>query len=517
MVRKKRVTYSCDQCRRRKIRCDWNEPCKSCQISNLKCIYSSRVGSKEKPPYGPVYTSLDVMTPATSTSKDERYNFVFLPPQRPASAIESQWDPCLNNKLMLPYINDVFVRTGQLFLFENFVDASARYRKKEEQYLKEVIAYSQNDYALDVVTVKTCFEHWFEKFNLKSDLYCVILDKGDLLNMTPLAHDLFAAGIVLMAINDGTMPYSNIFGIAFGQAFRVATLCAISEGSADEFRALVLMVITASLFGVTPLMKYLSTIAQSYGIAMGLHRGATYQNFDPILAKRLSTVWWTLCQFNTSIFLVTGSPPHLSMDFITAPSPEWSFSSGFSVLGYSAELGRFYEKVYKFFSGPNTENPALNLALVTTLNSELDRWFEGLPLELQKLAPEELTDFRIAHMHIIFCALKGLLWFHLAFSGNNEYAAEMCAVSARRTIELTQVHTRSSRKYEALDSLFVDLAYEVLFTILGKYPMREGARSDLILIEKSIPCFSKFILPSSAEQISKAWYILTEGLNTIIP
>lgn len=46
--RRKRVTFSCSECRRRKLRCDRNQPCSRCKGQSIDCTYDNPASNQKR-------------------------------------------------------------------------------------------------------------------------------------------------------------------------------------------------------------------------------------------------------------------------------------------------------------------------------------------------------------------------------------------------------------------------------------------------------------------------------------
>lgn len=51
--RRRRRPHSCEECRRRKVKCDRNEPCGHCVLSRNPCVYNTRLVDTVSPLNGP--------------------------------------------------------------------------------------------------------------------------------------------------------------------------------------------------------------------------------------------------------------------------------------------------------------------------------------------------------------------------------------------------------------------------------------------------------------------------------
>ncbi|KAF9121681.1 hypothetical protein BGW39_010349, partial [Mortierella sp. 14UC] len=62
-----RIQQACSECRRQKIKCDGQKPCKSCKKSDRSCIYNASAGNKDDHEHSPSAHD-DHHAPATTTS-----------------------------------------------------------------------------------------------------------------------------------------------------------------------------------------------------------------------------------------------------------------------------------------------------------------------------------------------------------------------------------------------------------------------------------------------------------------
>ncbi|KAG0355042.1 hypothetical protein BGX24_006743, partial [Mortierella sp. AD032] len=63
-----RIQQACSECRRQKIKCDGQKPCKSCKKSDRSCIYNASAGNKDDNDHSPSAHDEHHHAPATTTT-----------------------------------------------------------------------------------------------------------------------------------------------------------------------------------------------------------------------------------------------------------------------------------------------------------------------------------------------------------------------------------------------------------------------------------------------------------------
>lgn len=517
----KRKLHTCDTCRKRKVKCDGRRPwCRACQRLSLLCSFDNSNAS----------TRINRRTLFNRRKQQEDIK-IETGSKTPLSCLFRNVLPCsliqhvshaldrqLSARTIFPYLSEIANRSGYQNLFGDISGVCHRYRKALDSYLQDVSTFTLHGEHLGSKTIQDCYDLWDQIFFGQSTIFLLLLTRNDLIDMhqPKIVRELLVGGTAMLAVNAGLMP-TKILLTAFGQVTRAASLCETTPARLPSFKALVFATIVTSFFGLTPQLEHLSKLSESLGLRMDLHKQDAYVEMDADTSRGISTIWWTLLQFNTTIYLVTGKPIRLNSHHITAPLPSWPDSSRLSVVRHGAQLAILYERFHIYFHtlsalGPNEEKNKFE----RNFERELDYWFNGLPEKLKELPCEDLNDFLICNIHILYCALKCQLWLRRVFIEKNVDAAEICDLAARRILQVALEQTRATKGFQAITTFYVDIAYNVLFLFAGIFADHSNVKTDYALMKCTMPQFRGFILPSIASELYVGWSIMLDTIRKLM-
>lgn len=401
-------------------------------------------------------------------------------------------------------------------------DFFVRMQKQEETYTALLGDYMQelalhvnrHEETIDEKTTELYLSKWseFVMQEKHSDCLSVLVREHDYIgsDTSCLVANIFKSGIIMLAISEGILPNANNFGIAFGQAMRAVALLGLEPPKVVHFHAIMFFLYVNGRFGLTQQFSFLFWIAKTIAVRLKLNQKETYAGMRSSLARRVETVFWLLYATARANHLLTGKFPFLTASEASTPIPVWPESSDLCGLTYLFGLEQISDRVQRYFidirSSPKSrDNAALG---ATTLNVELEKWYEELPASLKENQDSanifiSWTCSTIQEYYVLKCVAS----WELAFTYMDETAARTCIKAAKGILDVALTRTGKTKRYAAFQSMLVDFAHTVLCFYMCLYPHDPQNWSLLEEISKNTPRFRKFALPSLARSLEERWDI----------